>query len=259
MSTTFISWKADPDFRGTFNILSSCLGTLLICLWSAVHDDVTKGMRWYQRTISKIGWVVIGLFVPELLLFITYNQHLAARDLMEEANQSLPGMPPPPASSSCWRNMGRFISLKHHRSQEPPEDRVPLQDTHDSGPSAENGMQAGSTSLSAPSGNASLSSHGGSHRHRWTLTHAFFVAMGGFKLDGHGDEGNRYIPAWQGEAIITPNGLKYLMKHAPHLIPDISIEEIQDKSKANGLAKALLVWQVLWFCINTVTRASHLE
>ena len=94
-------------------------------------------------------------------------------------------------------------------------------------------------------------------KHPWTLTHAFFAAMGGFKLDGHDDEGQCYLPAWQGEALITPQGITFLLKHAPHLIPDISAEEIKDRSKADGLSKALLVWQVLWFCINSGARLAQ--
>lgn len=94
----------------------------------------------------------------------------------------------------------------------------------------------------------------GQRKHPWTLTHAFFAAMGGFKLDGRDDEGECYLPAWQGEAMISPEGIIFLLKHAPHLIPDIPVEEIEDRSKADGLAKALLVWQVLWFCLNSGSR-----
>ena len=81
--------------------------------------------------------------------------------------------------------------------------------------------------------------------------------MGGFRLDGVDNEGRRYLPDWQGEALITPKGIEVLLVHAPHLIPDISVEEIMDKSKADGLAKALLVWQVLWFCINCGSRLAQ--
>ena len=81
--------------------------------------------------------------------------------------------------------------------------------------------------------------------------------MGGFKLSEKDDEGKCYLPAWQGEALVTPEGMRFLLKHAPHLIPDISTEEIMDRSKADGLAKGLLVLQVLWFCINCGTRLAQ--
>ena len=57
--------------------------------------------------------------------------------------------------------------------------------------------------------------------------------------------------------VITPQGWQFLLKEAEDLIPDISAEEIQDKSKADGLAKGVLVLQVLWFCINSGTRIAQ--
>ena len=45
-----------------------------------------------------------------------------------------------------------------------------------------------------------------------------------------------------------------MLDHDSEVIPNVSTEELHDKSKAGGLAKALLVWQVLWFCISSVER-----
>lgn len=31
------SWRPEPKYRGTYSILSSCLITMALCVWSAVH------------------------------------------------------------------------------------------------------------------------------------------------------------------------------------------------------------------------------
>ena len=35
-------WRPEPDVRGTFSILSSCLITLGLCAWSALHLNVPE-------------------------------------------------------------------------------------------------------------------------------------------------------------------------------------------------------------------------
>ena len=47
------------------------------------------------------------------------------------------------------------------------------------------------------------------------------------------------------------------MKHTPHLIPDISEPEIQNQSKADNTAKALLLSQVVYFCVSLIIRGVH--
>lgn len=75
--------------------------------------------------------------------------------------------------------------------------------------------------------------------------------MGGFAFDTQdpisvfGDE-TRFV--------LTPDGVSLIMKHFPHLIPDISARSLQDRSKAGGMAKALLVVQVLYFCVSCALR-----
>ena len=80
--------------------------------------------------------------------------------------------------------------------------------------------------------------------------------MGGFVIDTidpisiFGDE-TRFT--------VTPLGIECIMKYAPHLIPDISAESIRDRSKGDGIAKALLFVQVVYFAISCVLRtAEHL-
>ena len=93
-------------------------------------------------------------------------------------------------------------------------------------------------------------------KHPWTLTHSFFALMGGFVLqDPHDTPVDRYLPAWQGNGVLAKQGVRMLISVAPELIPDIPVDELLDRGKADGLAKMILAWQVLWFCLSCLNRA----
>ena len=53
---------------------------------------------------------------------------------------------------------------------------------------------------------------------------------------------------------LTWAGVRLLMKREPHLLPQLSLEQIEDKAKANGLAKTIVCAQAIWFCLQCVTR-----
>lgn len=72
--------------------------------------------------------------------------------------------------------------------------------------------------------------------------------MGGFVYYGPDKYGNI------SRCVVSSDGIKRLLEYKPELIPDISEDEIRDKSKADGLAKAILFIQVGWFCINCLSR-----
>lgn len=55
-------------------------------------------------------------------------------------------------------------------------------------------------------------------------------------------------------STLTANGVSLLLKTAPHLLPDISVDEVKDKSKASSLTKLLACVQASWFCLSTITR-----
>lgn len=60
-------WKPEPNFRGTWRILSSCLITLSLCLLKAVHLNLPVYDETWQQTGRKMGWVLLGLLAPEMV------------------------------------------------------------------------------------------------------------------------------------------------------------------------------------------------
>ena len=79
-NTTSVSgWVNDPDGRGTFTIVSSCVLTLSLCVYTAIHLNV----RHYRTTelqswIETTKWVVFGILAPELVVFVAWRQYVSA-------------------------------------------------------------------------------------------------------------------------------------------------------------------------------------
>jgi hypothetical protein len=91
----------------------------------------------------------------------------------------------------------------------------------------------------------------------WTDVHSWFTVMGGISFEDSAVEGQRFMPKNRRRISITVEGFAYLSEVRDHLIPDISRDYIQDKSKSDRLAKLLTCWQAAYFCIQCVYRLSQ--
>jgi hypothetical protein len=105
--------------------------------------------------------------------------------------------------------------------------------------------------------NESLTAHPTSTRKRnpWTRVHSHFALMGGFVFDAD-DSQKKFMPETYTRLTLTPRALRKLAEVEPMLIPDIPEHAIMDKSKANGLAKALVCLQACWFILQVIGRAA---
>ena len=75
-------WAPEPSGRGTWSILWSCLATIFICTWSALHLDVpNKHGRWYLF-FRKLGWMLIAATAPEIVLYNAADNFFESRDLL---------------------------------------------------------------------------------------------------------------------------------------------------------------------------------
>lgn len=76
----FISaWRPEPTFRGTFSILSSCITTLILCVWTPVHINIPELQQKHERrwsdprrwisinSLRKAGWMLCAILAPELV------------------------------------------------------------------------------------------------------------------------------------------------------------------------------------------------
>ena len=84
----------------------------------------------------------------------------------------------------------------------------------------------------------------------WTKTHGHFIQMGGFMLF----EGE--IP----KSVLTPKRFSELLTAGKIEFPTVTVEEIEDRSKADGFSKMIAFGQTLWFVAQCTARgAQHLD
>jgi hypothetical protein len=86
------------------------------------------------------------------------------------------------------------------------------------------------------------------------MTYGFFAGMGGFVIHLNQDDDDqlpRFVPRHT-QLTLTPRGIRLLAECG--LLPEIDEEEIMDRSKTDGLGKALACLQGLWMLLQVVQR-----
>lgn len=177
-------------------MLVSCVLTLILCVWSALHLNVpSRDQTRLQDIFLNARWIIAGIYAPELVVFTAWRQWSSARIL----NQT-------------------------------------VQDTITSG--------------------ADKSSQG-NRKLEWSMTHSFFACAGGFAFELESTRQTTH-DLLTGEkqrcprVTITARGMALLARCG--YLPDVDEDQIEDKSKANDLAKATVVVQATWMLLQVISR-----
>lgn len=89
------SWVSEPNGRGTWGLLQSCLITLGLCVYTALHlnippiatgDGHPKPRYWGRVDWRRVRWVAMAALAPEFVLVMAYRQWSCARELRKQIN-----------------------------------------------------------------------------------------------------------------------------------------------------------------------------
>ncbi len=96
-SGLYHGWMPTPDTRGTSDLLWSCIFTIFLCVWTAIHPPVPiyrkerikflqNWRKWSRRKIieSKVVPALISFIIPEVMIFIAIGDLWNARDIKED-------------------------------------------------------------------------------------------------------------------------------------------------------------------------------
>ena len=98
-----VNWQPDASTRGTTDILSTCLITLGLCLWSALHLNIPQHGKSSRQKWYKCGWLVLGLLAPEMVAYAAWVQLRAARTLNSRMKLVLGEAPSCSLRDKFWR------------------------------------------------------------------------------------------------------------------------------------------------------------
>lgn len=76
-------WVSEPsNTRGTFSILSSCILTLTLCVYTAIHLNIPSPTdSELHKSLRTMKWVFLGIFAPELVVFVAWRQYISVTAL----------------------------------------------------------------------------------------------------------------------------------------------------------------------------------
>lgn len=84
------SYVSGPNTRGTVGLLTPCVLTLTLCVYTAIHINLTQPMSYRyspilrtfeRRTYYLVLYFLMALLAPELVLLVALSQWAQARDL----------------------------------------------------------------------------------------------------------------------------------------------------------------------------------
>ena len=76
-------WISEPKGRGTASLLSSCLLTIFLCTWSALHINIPSSKSTLsERFFYKLRLTLVAIIAPEFIVGVALGEFFSVRDLM---------------------------------------------------------------------------------------------------------------------------------------------------------------------------------
>lgn len=80
-------WVSGPKTRGTWQILYSCVFTLLLCVYTAIHLNVpAKSDTALRLWLRKLKWASVAILAPEIVVYAAFEQWYCARKFLKDLN-----------------------------------------------------------------------------------------------------------------------------------------------------------------------------
>ena len=113
--TTAATWHPAPNYRGTYGLLSSCIITMGICVWTAVHLNIPEHNKVYMQKWRKAGWLVLALLAPKLVAYTAWKHFNLARKVTKDMRAKF-GQESTGLIQSLWWRAFHFWSWKHEET-----------------------------------------------------------------------------------------------------------------------------------------------
>lgn len=82
-------WHSAPNFRGTADIIWSCLLTIFLCCWTAIHPTIpAPNATWTQKFLDRTAILCLGIIAPEVLIVLAGDEYIVAAKLSKSKGES---------------------------------------------------------------------------------------------------------------------------------------------------------------------------
>lgn len=105
-TTQYKSWSPEPQGRGTYSIIFSCLATLLFCAIKILKTNILSP-GWTGRMIHFIQ-ILAGMFVPEVVYLMALGQFFGAKGLRDTVNRKAEAFAQQQIPRSRLSNAGHY-------------------------------------------------------------------------------------------------------------------------------------------------------
>jgi len=118
-SQAVVHWQPEPTTRGTSTILTTCIITITLCVWTAIHMNIPAADERQGKipVWRKIGWLIVALIAPEFVVYTAWYQRRVASEMLRGL-QNIFGQEPPPS---------RFARMRRKIFNKPAGDSRDLQ------------------------------------------------------------------------------------------------------------------------------------
>lgn len=84
-ATETVGFIRGDNERDTISLIMSCILTLGLCVYSAIHLNVPPKEESYIEALwRQTKWCLTALLAPELVLYVAWNQRASAKKLCED-------------------------------------------------------------------------------------------------------------------------------------------------------------------------------
>ncbi|KAJ5919757.1 hypothetical protein N7454_009592 [Penicillium verhagenii] len=246
-STALEGWQVDGDSRSSWDILWTCLSTILACTWTALHPSVPKRD---ESESYLILWKILGLIgavlAPELLAGMAAEEFCQARAVVARCNAAF-------CKLSIESPTSKFRSIKAHEEEE--QDPSAEENSQDKDtPVQEKEASTREEEGSAPKERASTQNDEVSTEDkivsttpRWSVAQGYCLAMNGVLLQTK----DRWTYPVQTNNVVP------LIEAGIVLPGHVRSRDIKDRAKADSFGKAFTLLQSLWVTTNIVARRAY--
>ncbi|KAL8727479.1 MAG: hypothetical protein Q9166_006003 [cf. Caloplaca sp. 2 TL-2023] len=234
-SDGLVGWQSSPDRRGTTDILLNCLFTTVTCIWSVQHFNLpAPGDGLWTQFLRRAKWSTLAILFPEVLLVRAVAERYTA-GMCLDMFENIVGIR---VVRSSWISMLKKLKKRGQRDEEDVHRTVRL-----TGERRQDLQE----------------------KSKFTLVHAHYAAMGGFRLfriDGEKQVNDTILsrskrPVDSKDKSIVLNAMELAHGRQKGFIPPFDLpskDEIKDKSKSNAFTKAIALIQTCRLLVSVIAR-----